>query len=709
MTASLTPARDAPSAGSISPAAPRAFRPDIQALRAVAVSLVLLNHLWPLRVTGGYVGVDVFFVISGFLITSHLGRELFATGRVRLGAFYARRARRLLPAALLVLAFGAIATMLWVPMISWPRAATEIAASAFYVENWVLSALSVDYSAQNDAATVAQHYWSLSVEEQFYLIWPLAMMLAWMAARTASPTRRRAAVALTLAGIGVISLVAGIWMTWSSPAQAYFVTFTRAWEFAAGALLALAAHRLRLPRAIAEIASLLGFALILASALLFDQLTPFPGVAALVPVLGTLLVIAAGGAAARLIHERVSSLRPVQWLGDVSYSVYLWHWPLIVILPFVLLRPMTTLDKVGVLLATLVLAWLTRRFVESPGQRWTWARSSARRTFGAMVAGMAAIAVLSGGIAWGYAMDERSRTVPTDPPTAESCEGPNAVSDAAQCESPFAVPAKVVAMGERNAYYQTPDACGDLLPLLEAGDERTTRVCDYSDGSAAATDVWLIGDSHAQQWQWALFDMAREHGWRLTISFLGGCPPAEVAFAGYGRDKSDAKNERCMRWGETAAAHIERERPAYVFTSSFTRKQLVDDGTGRPAEIQYAEGLTAYWSRWTAAGATVVVLGDPPFNAAVRDRDCVLLNASDPLRCAVGRDVAQPPDPMLLAARSSADPGVIAFDPTPYFCDEGSCYGVIGGVPAYFDGDHLNVEYTRLLRPFIEDAVPGLG
>ena len=239
------PRHAAPRASGGTPAAPRT---DVQALRAIAVGAVVLNHLWPNRLPGGYVGVDVFFVISGFLITSHLLKELLSTGRVRLATFYARRVRRLLPAALLVLAVSAVAVWAFLPYTAWSRSAQEIAASAFYVENWALAARSVNYSALNDDATVAQHYWSLSVEEQFYLFWPLLLLGLYLVAvrggRAAARPRR--AVAAGVLAVGALSLVLSVVMTVRSPSEAYFVTPVRFWEFALGGLLALGATRVRL-------------------------------------------------------------------------------------------------------------------------------------------------------------------------------------------------------------------------------------------------------------------------------------------------------------------------------------------------------------------------------------------------------------------------------------------------------------------------------
>ncbi len=662
---------------------------------------MVLNHLWPLRLTGGYVGVDVFFVISGFLITSHLVREATATGRIALASFYARRVRRLLPAALLVLAVSAAATLLLLPYPRWTRAGAEIMASAGYVENWFLSVMSVDYSALNDQATVAQHYWSLSVEEQFYLVWPLLLIAAWWwAARRAQSPRRVAGIALS--ALVVLSLVASVLATTWTPNQAYFVTYTRAWEFGIGGLLALI-PLVRIPRLLANVMALAGFAAIAASAVAFGPETPFPGTAALLPVLGTAAVIAAGSSAERLWHSPVTSARPVRWLGDVSYSLYLWHWPLIVLTPFLLARELSTLTKVGVLVASLVLAWATYHLVERPAQRWSVLASSSRRTFMAMIGGMAVV-ILAGGALIAAGGIRAAADVPPVTVEIQPCVGPQAMDSSPSCGDVFG-PASETVMGPRNAYFAVPSECAGRPDLLPFGDKTATVTCDFSGGADDPTDVWLVGDSHAQQWQGAVFDLARQNGWVVTTSFGGGCPVIDAPFVGFRAPAPAADRDRCRRWSADVRRAVIEEAPDFVLTSSAGRVQLVDDGTARSQPEQFEDGLARTWREWSEAGVTVVALGGVPFNGEVRSADCLLVNAADPLACAVPRGDAQPPDPYLIAAERTADAGVRAFDADRYFCDDASCYAAIGGLSVFYDADHLNLDYVRRLAPPLAAAM----
>lgn len=665
----------------------------------MAVGLVVLNHLWPRRLTGGYVGVDVFFVISGFLISSHLVREITSTGRIRLVRFYARRVRRLLPAAFTVLAFIVVAAYFLIPYPRWESNAEEVMASALYWENWLLAAKSVDYSQLTAAASLTQHYWSLSVEEQFYLFWPLLLLLLFK-------IRIRRARFVGILVVGLASLGFSVYFTEVSKSQAYFVTPVRVWEFAIGALIALGGARFVLPKVAANLASLAGIGAIVAAALLFDDQTAFPGATALLPAVGTGLVIVAGTYPRRQWHTALSASPPVQWLGNVSYSLYLWHWPLIVLAPFafpgLLVAGALTLPlRLGILVVSLVVAYASKRLIEDPVR--TWPRLTARTgmTFAGMAAGMLAVCVVASGLVWTYQRHVAQAARELVAEGGGPCHGAAALVAANGCPDPLG-PARTVAMGPANAYYTPPTDCPPQLDQYHASDGTlTTTRCDFSGGAATPTVVWLIGDSHAQQWQGPVLDIARKNHWVLYTSYLGGCPFARVQAVGYDGTAIPGGDQRCMNWTASMVGVVAASRPSYVFTSFFARDEPVNDHTGRSQARQYQDGLTPYWSAWTGVGAHVFVLGDPPLNGDVRSADCVVLNPLDPLACAVDRTTAQPPDPLTLAARASTDPNVKLIDLTNYFCDQRRCYAVIGKVDVYYDSTHLNLDYSLSLERMI--------
>ncbi|RJQ82328.1 acyltransferase [Pseudonocardiaceae bacterium YIM PH 21723] len=676
------------------------FRPDIQALRAIAVLAVVLNHLWPTRLTGGFVGVDVFFVISGFLISSHLGRELAATGRIRLTRFYARRARRLLPAAFLVLLLSLLAAFLLLPYSLWRSNAGEALAAVAYGENWLLAAKAVDYSAMSDSATMVQHYWSLSVEEQFYLCWPLLLIALGLIGRRLGI---RGVVPMGIAVLGLASLVFSAHYTEIERSAAYFITPVRVWEFMIGAAIAVLAHRIVLPAAVSNLLSLLGLGMILGAAVCFDHTTEFPGLWALLPTLGTGLVIAAGIESRPLWHEKLTARRPVQWVGDISYSLYLCHWPLIVLAPFVFSAKLTWDLRLGLLAGSLVLAWLCKRYVEDRGMRWPMITASSRRTLTAMVAGMLVIGLAGGGLAWGAELRADQAAVQERDSALRPCYGAAALAPGSSCADPFRA-ADNVNMTALNGYWAPNAPCVRDKSGLPAGSSLSPWTCDLSKGDANAPLVWLIGDSHSHQWLSTLVDVAAERHWRLRVANSAGCPVAKVRFRGkLGLNMQPDELDGCMNFGRDAVEQIEREKPAYVFTSAFTRVEKVDDGSGRSELEQYREGLQNYWHRWTATGAKVFPIADPPVGYS-RQKDCVVLHATDPLACAMTRAESMPPDAVALTASADADPSVRVIDLTNYFCDAERCYSVIGGVPVYFDDNHLNAVYARTLRPMLVAA-----
>ncbi|QFZ20942.1 acyltransferase family protein [Saccharothrix syringae] len=670
---------------------PSAFRTDIQSLRAVAVLAVVVNHLWPTGLTGGYVGVDVFFVISGFLISSHLDREITSTGRVRLARFYARRVRRLLPAALLVLVVSTVAAYFLLPYPRWEATASESFAAALYWENWLLAAKSVDYSAANAAASLVQHYWSLSVEEQFYLVWPLLLILLFK-------VRRRRAQVVGIAVVGAASLAFSTYYTQVEPSQAYFVTPGRVWEFALGALIALTG--VELSKRLSGVASAAGFALIIGSALCYDHSTPFPGYLALVPTVGTALVILAGQRPGQQWHARVTASAPVQFTGNISYSLYLWHWPLVVVAPFVFgdalsAGRMTTPYLLVVLAASFVLAYLSKVLIEDRGIA---VRAGTGATFAAMVAGLVVVSAAAGGLNWTYERHVAQAERDVAEHGTGPCAGGRAMIPANGCPNPLG-PAKVVHMGPANEYFKRPEGCVDVADLKDV------LSCDYSGGSASARVVWLVGDSHAQQWQPMVAELAREHGWVFKVGYLGGCPMADVDFVGYRGATTDEARRKCADWSARMTDVIAEDSPSVVLTSFYARKEVVDDGSGRSQTEQYRDGLEPPWKRWTDAGARVVVLGDPPLNGEVRDHQCVALNPADPTACSVDRAVAQPLDPLAEVARTSGNPDVSLVDFTDYFCDEQECHGVVGNLVVYYDPDHLNAAFSRTLAPVLAEAL----
>ena len=677
--------------------APRA---DIQALRALAVSLVFGYHLWPDRLPGGFVGVDVFFVISGFLITSHLLSHP-PTSAADLTSFWSRRVKRLLPASLLVLAVTLVASRLVAPETQWENTARQTAASTLYVGNWLLAGDSVDYLAAENAATPVQHFWSLSVEEQFYFVWPVLVgLLAWWAVRSG----RRRTVLVGLSAIALVSFGSSLWTTATAPAAAYFVTPTRAWEFALGGVLACVvtgtdpddpnSHRSwRLTprgRGIVAGGGLLGIGL---AALLYSGATAFPGWAAALPTLGAVAVLAAGMTTTDGPLGRVLAVPGLRWLGDVSYSVYLWHWPLIVLLPFVS-GPLGLVDKAAIVVTTLVLAALTKRFVED---RFRSTQLPAGRVFLAAALGMAVVLALSAAqlAETGWRQHRAESAVQQAQETQDPCLGAGTLLDADGCRGvtyDTIVPAPAQAADDRSAAYE--DVGGRSCWSSAPGFEVVRCTFGPADGTKR---VALVGNSHAGQWLPTLEALAERDHFQITTYLASRCAFAEV-------DQNlptTGQSVACRQWvDQVTAALVDGDYDAVVLT---TRMSASARGSANPQQSHdaYQRGYEAVLRKLSGRASLLVLRDTPaPGDAGVASApDCVAEHL-DALDACAGPRVDWVPDEPVQAAFAKVRPKRSVFlDLNDAICAKQTCAAVVGGVLVYSDGSHLTATYARTLAP----------
>jgi peptidoglycan/LPS O-acetylase OafA/YrhL len=344
------------------------FRPDIEGMRAIAVGLVLLFHAYGRPFTGGYIGVDVFFVVSGFLITGLLLNEHTRSGRISISRFYARRVRRILPASTVLVVATVLATYLWLGFIAGNAAANDAKWTAVFAANFRFAVLGTDYLGSQLPPSPLQHMWSLGVEEQFYVVWPGLFLLLVLLIRG---SHHRKVLASVLLAIIAASFTWSIVQTSENQTWAYFSPFTRAWELGLGALVAVMTPTLAKlrPAWLPDVLAIAGLGGIILSALVLTTATRFPGSAVALPVLSTGLLIATGCAKQRTLVGRALAIRPMQWLGARSYSLYLWHWPLLVIPAQYYVRDLSPLEATGWLAVAIVAAALSYRFVENPIRR----------------------------------------------------------------------------------------------------------------------------------------------------------------------------------------------------------------------------------------------------------------------------------------------------------------------------------------------------
>ena len=658
-------------------------RADIQWLRAIAVSMVVLFHLWPARLPGGFAGVDVFFVISGYLITSGLLRK-----RPRLSDFWLRRIRRLLPTALVVILATLLASIFLVGAGSRSDFGLDAVASAAYFENWRLIAAASDYFAATDPSPF-QHFWSLAVEEQFYLVWPVLVVALglWGAAR-GSVTRAR----LVFGAAALASFGWSVWQSVAEPTVAYLSTFTRAWEFAIGALIATGLDLSRL-RANARLGtSVLGFGAVAASALVLNERMVFPGWIALWPVLATALVIAS---AANFGERFEGLLKPVESIGDISYGLYLWHWPVIVI-GFASGIPKNGAVLAAMLTLTISLAGASKRFIEDPIRNSQLLRERARwAQYAGALAATVAVVIAGFGFQASAEGELRAQQSALEKQALQPCFGANSLDPANNCGM---VDYGISDSALDAAKHDAADRGSVCMTKAEATD---VKLCEFGSDRAGAYRVLLVGDSHAATHLAAFKLLAKLRDWHLTLAYHAGCSFSLV------ERNATARGVACFEWNRELQKRLAAE-PKFdlVVTAQYAKNRLAD----QPGVTQttLADGLATAWQPLLDRGSRVVAIRDNPEMTPAMKK-CWDESTRGALECSMPVSKAFVADPIEQAAANTDN--VKLLDLTDLYCQKDLCETVVGGVYVYRNADHISATYsmsmTSILGKRLENLLGG--
>jgi peptidoglycan/LPS O-acetylase OafA/YrhL len=682
-------------------------RLDIQGLRAVAVILVIVNHLvgWP---TGGFVGVDVFFVISGFLITGLLLREKEETGRISFAQFYARRIKRILPAALTV----AIATVVTSFLIfSLPRAQeilTDGLWASVFAGNWRFIATGTNYMHANDAMSPLQHYWSLSVEEQFYLIWPLLMVVILSGVRQG--VRRR--VALVLAAITAASLAWAFIETANQPTWAYFSTTSRAWELGLGALLACVAPlAARVPVVVRPLLAWAGIGALAVSVLLISSETPFPAPGALLPVLATLAILAAGVGGTPRFSAPLTN--PVSvYLGTISYSLYLWHLPVIVFVSA--FHPQREIEYVLLSVALiLVLSVLSYHWVEQPLRHSSWKPSARhtrtiRRASRMRKIALASLAAATIGllvVTYNYRLPEQGRATGETssffenvPLSDAQIDRTAAIDEALTAEEWPELEPSIDELGkESRASEWIEDGCLGLEQSLKLSPEQHAERCVYGDANAENT-IAILGDSTAISYVPAL-RAAIGDNWNVQVYTMSTCPWADVE--GLLSDGSD--HYPCENFRDWSIDQILDQQPERVVLTAapLSVTRFASGSSGTEALEEYRDGLHATLD--DLAGLDVYLLDPPP--DLVPLAECAIVG-SVPEDCALSPNQNYVEVTTVIREVAADYPDMNIVPTIAWFCSAaGTCPPFIGTTPTLADGTHLSEAASQELGPLVRDAL----
>ncbi len=681
----------------------RRFRPDIEGLRAVAVGLVLVFHAYGTPFTGGFVGVDVFFVISGFLITEILMREHSTTGRVSILAFYGRRARRILPASTLVVVTTVVAAYCFLGFLTGNDVAVAAKWTAVFAANIHFGLVGTDYFGSQLPPSPLLHMWSLGVEEQFYLVWPgLFLTSAFISRRT-----HRHALAALLIAIIAASFTWSLVHNGSDAVWAYFSPFTRAYELGLGALTAVvgpAINQKLKPRWTAEVLASCGLVCIAGSALLLNSSTPHPGAVLAWPVVGAALLIAAGCTDTRTVVERCLSLRPMQWLGARSYSLYLWHWPILAIAAQYLVSSMSGWQTTGLLLLTILVSTLSYRLVEHPVRR---ARSLIARPGLSLAVGAGLIAItialaqsfiVHNGGTWNL-FEKPAITKPLGamPGSTSGCPSPACMDILAQVESGAktdAIPSDLTpSLADAVTDLHEPDGgqCS-RLPISWLKPDR--QPCIFDTGAPAnAPMIILIGDSQALMWSRTVNSIAKQRAYRFGLVFNYGCHMPMVTFETTREGLTDAQ---CREWKSAAIDWTNRQHPAVVLVASGNHEGIDD--------ADYAAGYANLLRQIQGPSRKLFVMGDVPLLSQDPPR-CLAAHFSSALKCATKTPTAVPGHEKESALYGAQQAGAGYVDLTPWLCTAELCPAIIGHYVAYQDQYHITGTYAQALMPLVQKAI----
>ena len=649
------------------------FRPEIEGVRALAALMVAVYHIWIGKVSGG---VDVFFVISGFLITTTLISRLQYKGELDIKGYLLNLARRLIPLSFLVLFFIVIASYMLLPEVRWSETIKEFIATAFYYENWQLANTSVDYLANNSEQSPVQHYWAMSIQGQFYVIWAVVIAFCVLIGKYLFKNISKRKLFLSvLVTLFLISLIYSIYITAINQPWAYFDTFTRLWEFSLGGIAALTLPLIKSNKIISFILGWVGLFMLISTGILFSVSTVFPGFVALYPTIGALFIVYAHVTGGEMGVHKLLGSKPLVSLGGISYGIYLLHWPLLIFyLIYFEKETVPMLDGLIIILLSILISYVITYIVEKPIRKIN-IKQNVKSVFAILACFIIPTIILL------FYFNNSINELAEESYEQESIHmGAGIYLTNQEIESVGVdeiLPQPVNARAEVPITYE--ENCHQGVGKSEVIE------CFYGVQDDPEYTIALVGGSHSAHWLPALREIATENSIEINNITKSGCR--------FTKDASMVESD-CAAFNENLMEHLKEIKPDLVFLTA-------DIGPSQEVPSGYVE----VWEELEEEEIPIFAIRDNGY-FPVDPPTCIEENGIDSEKCQVEQEEFMP-EVGAWEKINNPPENVTYFDTAEYFCSDGVCKSVIGNVLVYRDQGHITTSFSKTMAPIIEEDLMG--
>jgi len=646
------------------------YRPEIEGLRVIASFLVAIYHIWFMKVSGG---VDVFFVVSGFLITTSLLSKYARDGYIKFSTYVLGLMKRLLPNALIVLIFVVIVGYFILPEARHGETIREIIASLFYVENWQLAVTGTDYLAQDNEQSPVQHFWAMSIQGQFYIIWFLIISATIFLNNKFKTDFKKLFMAI-LTILFTVSFFYSIYLTTVNQPWAYFDTRTRIWEFAIGGILMLFIFKVKLPQSVSFITGWIGFAGLISTGIILDVETSFPGYVALWPVASAVLIMLAGQNPSNFGVEKMLGSKPMVKLGGLSYGLYLWHWPLLIFYYIIFdTQSVSFLHGLILIILSLLMSYITTMIAEKPIGEFIYRRKYSLKSFTPIFALLGVMVIsLTLWLSYNQVQSSLADQLSGDP------NYPGALANTEEFEG-YEEMDPIPDLGSVKDDQSEPYNDGCHVPP----DESEVEICEYGEKNNYNYTIALVGGSKSTHWLPSLQSFSEDESIRILNVTKSGCQFS------YNPDEDTGD---CFDWNEDVIGEVSQENPDLVVT-------LADNGHADEEEVP--EGYINQFNRLGEEGIEVMAIRDTPyFEEDVAE--CLSQHGVDTNECDADRNQTVPTDSAWDKLENPPS-NVHYVDYTQYICDDETCPPVIGNIIAYMDGSHMTTTFNETFGPLVRE------